>query len=267
MTRELAQRLRPELEAAVAANDAGARWCRRRAWGCSCVAAAAAAAGLGPSSTCCACCPPTPSPPRLPPAPVPPAAAPGEPYEFSAAACARRALKNKALGYLANLGEPAVTEQLLRRAREATNMTDEISALAALDRAGARGGVWGRLRSAPRLRCAAACPSPPRAAPTHARARRLPSTAGGLVGASPGCVEARATALAGFYDKWQAEPLVLFKWFALQVGSTGGLAWWGLVRARGAWGLASRWWLRWRLGCVLRVQACCAALHPPRPRP
>ena len=41
-------------------------------------------------------------------------------------------------GYLACLGDAAVTEQLLQRFREATNMTDEISALAALDRAGAR---------------------------------------------------------------------------------------------------------------------------------
>lgn len=39
-------------------------------------------------------------------------------------------------GYLAALGEPEVTQQLLRRFQEATNMTDEISALAALDRAG-----------------------------------------------------------------------------------------------------------------------------------
>ncbi|KAI7843850.1 hypothetical protein COHA_002401 [Chlorella ohadii] len=89
VTRELAQRLRPELEAAVAANDD----------------------------------------------------APGTPYEFTAAACARRALKNKALGYLAALGEPAVTEQLARRAQEATNMTDEISALVALDRAGGQLGA------------------------------------------------------------------------------------------------------------------------------
>jgi aminopeptidase N len=41
-------------------------------------------------------------------------------------------------GYLSALGEPEVTEQLLRRFKEATNMTDEISALAALDRAGER---------------------------------------------------------------------------------------------------------------------------------
>lgn len=128
-----------------------------------------------------------PTPPCFPPA------APGEPYEFNAAACARRALKNKALvggtgglacaasaavaggqrgsspalhrcqprhprpppqGYLAALGDPAVTQQLARRFREATNMTDEISALAALDRAGGccgdrvapagRAGVGGR---------------------------------------------------------------------------------------------------------------------------
>lgn len=41
-------------------------------------------------------------------------------------------------GYLASLGDPAVTASLLQRFREATNMTDEISALASLDRAGGR---------------------------------------------------------------------------------------------------------------------------------
>ena len=46
-------------------------------------------------------------------------------------------------GYLAALGDSAVTEQLLRRFKEATNMTDEISALAALDRAGGRWGLMG----------------------------------------------------------------------------------------------------------------------------
>ena len=84
VVKELALRLRPELEAAVKANDD----------------------------------------------PV------GTPYEFTAAACARRALKNKALGYLATLGEDSITEELLRRFRSAANMTDEICALAALDLAG-----------------------------------------------------------------------------------------------------------------------------------
>ena len=42
--------------------------------------------------------------------------------------------------YLAALGEPTVTKSLLRRFRDATNMTDEISALAVLDRAGE--GRW-----------------------------------------------------------------------------------------------------------------------------
>lgn len=80
----LAQQLRPELEAAVKANDA-----------------------------------PT-----------------GEAYSFDAASCARRELKNKALAYLAHLKDPQVTEQLLSRFRSATNMTDEMSALHALDMAG-----------------------------------------------------------------------------------------------------------------------------------
>lgn len=61
---------------------------------------------------------------------------PGTPYEFNAAACARRALKNKALGYLSTLKEEAITTELLRRFHSAVNMTDEISALAALDIAG-----------------------------------------------------------------------------------------------------------------------------------
>ena len=60
----------------------------------------------------------------------------GTPYEFNAAACARRALKNKALGYLSTLKEESITNELLRRFRDAANMTDEISALAALDSAG-----------------------------------------------------------------------------------------------------------------------------------
>lgn len=64
--------------------------------------------------------------------------APGEAYVFDAAACARRALKNKALAYLASLGDASVTEALSRRFREATNMTDEINALASLDRAGGK---------------------------------------------------------------------------------------------------------------------------------
>jgi aminopeptidase N len=58
---------------------------------------------------------------------------PGTPYDFNAAACARRALKNKALGYLASLKDASITEELQRRFKEATNMTDEIAALAALD--------------------------------------------------------------------------------------------------------------------------------------
>lgn len=59
------------------------------------------------------------------------------PYEFSAAACARRALKNKALGYLATLGDAGVTADLQARAATAANMTDEFAALIALDMAAA----------------------------------------------------------------------------------------------------------------------------------
>ena len=48
------------------------------------------------------------------------------------AQAARRALKNRALYYLGELGDGKVTADLLRRTREATNMTDHIAALAAL---------------------------------------------------------------------------------------------------------------------------------------
>ncbi|KXZ50521.1 hypothetical protein GPECTOR_16g696 [Gonium pectorale] len=58
--------------------------------------------------------------------------APGTPYQFNAAACARRAIKNRCLTMLSSLEEPDITAMLLRRFREASNMTDEISALAAL---------------------------------------------------------------------------------------------------------------------------------------
>ena len=61
---------------------------------------------------------------------------PGTPYVFSAQACARRALKNRAVMYLASLKDEATTESTFQRLKEATNMTDEISALAALDIAG-----------------------------------------------------------------------------------------------------------------------------------
>ena len=42
-------------------------------------------------------------------------------------------------GYLSHLGDPAVTQDLLHRLRSATNMTDEIAALALLDRCGGLG--------------------------------------------------------------------------------------------------------------------------------
>ena len=45
---------------------------------------------------------------------------------------AKRALKNKALGYLSALNDPKVSADLLERARSATNMTDQIAALAGL---------------------------------------------------------------------------------------------------------------------------------------
>ena len=51
---------------------------------------------------------------------------------MSCAQAARRAVKNKALGYLSALDDPAVHADLLERMRSATNMTDQISALAGL---------------------------------------------------------------------------------------------------------------------------------------
>jgi len=56
----------------------------------------------------------------------------GQTYSPDAKSAARRALKNKALAYLAALGDAAVTQQVLNRFGTATNMTDKISALAAL---------------------------------------------------------------------------------------------------------------------------------------
>lgn len=43
-----------------------------------------------------------------------------------------RAIKNKALAYLSMLKDPAVTADILKRFRDATNMTDKIAMLAAL---------------------------------------------------------------------------------------------------------------------------------------
>lgn len=56
----------------------------------------------------------------------------GQTYSPDAKSAARRALKNRALAYLAALGDAAVTQQVLNRFGTATNMTDKISALAAL---------------------------------------------------------------------------------------------------------------------------------------
>ncbi|GLC52687.1 hypothetical protein PLESTB_000657300 [Pleodorina starrii] len=56
----------------------------------------------------------------------------GEPYHFNAAACARRAIKNRCLAMLSSLEEPEITSMLLDRFKAATNMTDEIAALSCL---------------------------------------------------------------------------------------------------------------------------------------
>lgn len=51
------------------------------------------------------------------------------PYEFAAAAVARRSLKNVALSYLSELGEPAIIETLQKQLAAANNMTDQQAAL------------------------------------------------------------------------------------------------------------------------------------------
>jgi aminopeptidase N len=78
--REIAQRLRPDLEAAVKRSDA----------------------------------------------PL------GEEFSAEFKQYARRTLKNRALALLGELGDPAITADLLERQRGASNMTDKVAALAAL---------------------------------------------------------------------------------------------------------------------------------------
>ncbi|KAL0794127.1 hypothetical protein Bca101_065504 [Brassica carinata] len=55
-----------------------------------------------------------------------------EAYVFDHSNMARRALKNTALAYLASLDDPAYVELALSEYKSATNLTDQISALAAL---------------------------------------------------------------------------------------------------------------------------------------
>eukprot|EP00884_Botryococcus_braunii_P010598 jgi/Botrbrau1/1953/Bobra.0005s0045.1 len=59
-------------------------------------------------------------------------APPGEDFSPEFAQYARRCLKNKALLLLGELGDPAITADLLSRQRNATNMTDKVAALTAL---------------------------------------------------------------------------------------------------------------------------------------
>ena len=58
---------------------------------------------------------------------------PGEPFTPEAPATARRAAKNKALGYLSMLGDAGVTADLLKRFKHAENMTNQIAALQCLN--------------------------------------------------------------------------------------------------------------------------------------
>ncbi|KAG1656781.1 hypothetical protein FOA52_007829 [Chlamydomonas sp. UWO 241] len=81
--------------------------------------------------------------------------APGEPYAFNSAACARRALKNKSLAMLASLAQEDTTRLALERYQGATNMTDTIAALSALvelkgpERATALDAFYGRWKAEP----------------------------------------------------------------------------------------------------------------------
>ena len=56
----------------------------------------------------------------------------GGEYSPDAESAAKRTLNNKALQMLASTGDKAVSNELLTRFREATNMTDTIAALTAL---------------------------------------------------------------------------------------------------------------------------------------
>jgi len=58
--------------------------------------------------------------------------APGTPYAFNSHACARRAIKNRAIDWLNALDDPSVHASTLNRYREASNMTDQVAALSAL---------------------------------------------------------------------------------------------------------------------------------------
>lgn len=92
------------------------------------------------------------------------------PFDVSAAAVGKRALKNAALSYLGLLRDDAeATALVLAQARGAQTMTDVLAALTVL------------------------------------RDRDIPE---------------RAQVLQDFYDRWQDEPLVIDKWFALQATSS-----------------------------------------------
>jgi len=50
----------------------------------------------------------------------------GDAYVFNATECARRTLKQKAIGMLSTLEDPGLLDMILQRFREATNMTDQV---------------------------------------------------------------------------------------------------------------------------------------------
>ncbi|GMH42507.1 hypothetical protein BSKO_10426 [Bryopsis sp. KO-2023] len=54
---------------------------------------------------------------------------PGEPFSVDPDSIARRGLKNRALSYLSELNDPEINKDMLRRFREATNMTDSVAAV------------------------------------------------------------------------------------------------------------------------------------------
>lgn len=58
---------------------------------------------------------------------------PGVAFSPEAAPAARRAVKNKALNYLSMLGDASVTMDLLKRYKDAENMTDQMAILQSLN--------------------------------------------------------------------------------------------------------------------------------------
>ena len=117
---------------------------------------------------------------------------------------AQRAIKNKALSYLSALKDPQVTADLLQRTRSATNMTDQISALACLVDSESESSTH-VLAASFRLFHVDICSN---CAGFGSEGKNdLVALAG----------PEREIALAEFYEQWKDDGLVMLKWIALQV--------------------------------------------------